>query len=115
MEEYLLSVTNLISLPMQDRLRKLKTANIKTVLYYHSAYGSHTYGFNYEEEHKQGQLPYIMKNCKRHDCFCTDQRDLIPLEEFDAIVFYSRLLSKVEIPKGRNISLYNYKYLVICV
>ncbi|XP_057303502.1 alpha-(1,3)-fucosyltransferase C-like [Hydractinia symbiolongicarpus] len=101
-EEYVLSVDNMKSLSKEDRLKKFKERNIKTVLYYHAAYGSKTYGFNFDETSKQGQLPYIMKGCRRRDCFCTDQRDFIPIEEFDAIVFYSRGIQKSDIPAVRK-------------
>ena len=69
------------------------------MLFYNNAYGSNTYNFNYDEDHKQGQLPYHMNNCKRRDCFCTGHRDLLPLDEFDAIVFHARPLKRSEIPR----------------
>ncbi|XP_057303503.1 alpha-(1,3)-fucosyltransferase C-like [Hydractinia symbiolongicarpus] len=101
-EEYMLSVENMKSMSKEERVKKFKDRNIKTVLYMHMAYGSKTYGFNYNEHSKQGQWPYIMKGCRRRDCFCTDQRDFIPIEEFDAIVFYSRAISKADVPAVRK-------------
>ena len=107
-KEYIQSVRSLMKLTMKERLEKLRNGNIKTILFFHAVYGSKTYGFNYERDDQQGQLPYIMKGCRRHDCFCTDQRDLIPLEEFDAILFYARLITKQNIPKGTVIILRVY-------
>ena len=91
----------MISFSKEERVKKFKERNIKTVLYYHEAYGSTTYGFNFQERSKQGQLPYIWKSCKRRDCFCTDDHNFIPLEDYDAIVFYSRAINKQSIPKGK--------------
>ena len=101
-EEYALNLESMKKLSQTDRLKKLKERDIKTVLYMHAAYGSKTYGFNYPEDSKQGQLPYIMKGCKRRDCFCTDDRSFLPLDEFDAIVFYSRGISQSDIPSGKS-------------
>ena len=101
-EEYALNVESMMKLSQADRLKKLKERDIKTVLYMHAAYGSKTYGFNYPEHSKQGQLPYIMKGCNRRDCFCTDDRSFLPMDEFDAIVFYSRGITQSDRPSGNS-------------
>jgi len=101
-EEYVLSVENMNSITPLERVQKFKARGIKTVLYMHTAYGSKTYGFNSDKDSEQGQRPYIMKGCRRRDCFCTDKRNFIPIEDFDAIVFYSRGVADSDRPAVRK-------------
>ena len=89
-------------LPLEKRLQIFKERNIKTVLFLHAAYGDKLYAFNFPEYTRQGQLPYIMKGCRNKNCFCTDDRDFLPLEEFDALVFYARMMRNTDLPKGKS-------------
>lgn len=107
-EEYVQSVGKLMQVSMKRRLGILKRNKIKTVLFYHIVHGSSTYGFSYDSYEKQGQLPYVMNGCKRFDCFCTDKKDLIPIEEFDAILFHADVLSRNDLPKSKVMAFFTF-------
>ncbi|KAB7503107.1 Alpha-(1,3)-fucosyltransferase 6, partial [Armadillidium nasatum] len=48
-----------------------------------------------------GHEPFEAACCKEKRCFMTDDRNIIPLKEFDAILVHFRNIKKIKIPKER--------------
>ncbi len=47
------------------------------------------------------QDPFIEAKCEYSDCFATNNRSLLPHQDFDAILFHQRPLDKNDLPEKR--------------
>ncbi|KAL7629942.1 UNVERIFIED_CONTAM: hypothetical protein RMT77_019939 [Armadillidium vulgare] len=75
-------------------LKTEKGKEYKKILAYHYDYGkSFRFGFGHE--------PFEAACCKEKRCFMTDDRSIIPIEEFDAILMHFRNLNREKLPKKR--------------
>ncbi|KAL7642686.1 UNVERIFIED_CONTAM: hypothetical protein RMT77_007251 [Armadillidium vulgare] len=66
----------------------------KKILAYHYDYGK-SFGFGL------GHEPFEAACCKEKRCFITNNRSIIPLKEFDAVLVHFRNIEKIRIPEKR--------------
>ena len=78
------------------RQRDANQSELKYILFWNEAYGSKEYDLGF------GREPFYDNLCEETRCYATDNRDLKPVEEFDAVFFHQRSLDFHDVPKKRD-------------
>ena len=77
--------------------RQKDDEKLKYILFWNEAYGSKEYDLGF------GRQPFYDNLCPETRCFATDNRDMIPVDQFDAVFFHQRSLDFNDLPAKRNV------------
>ncbi|KAF0311567.1 Alpha-(1,3)-fucosyltransferase C [Amphibalanus amphitrite] len=69
---------------------------LKYILYWNEFYGSMEFQWG------SGQKPFIENGCEVNTCFGTNNRKLLKMDQFDAILFHAQTLPFFDWPKVRS-------------
>ncbi|XP_037078691.1 alpha-(1,3)-fucosyltransferase C-like [Pollicipes pollicipes] len=69
---------------------------LKHILYWNEFYGSMEFTWG------AGQRPFIDNGCEVNTCFGTNDRELMPVDEYDAILFHVQTLPFFDWPRSRR-------------
>lgn len=73
-----------------------RETELKRILFWNEAYGSKDYGVGF------GQDRLARLGCPVAGCYTTADRSLVPVDEFDAIVFHLRTYNERDLPSSRK-------------
>eukprot|EP00090_Calanus_glacialis_P008606 TRINITY_DN16947_c0_g1_i5.p1 TRINITY_DN16947_c0_g1~~TRINITY_DN16947_c0_g1_i5.p1 ORF type:complete len:435 (-),score=116.30 TRINITY_DN16947_c0_g1_i5:147-1451(-) len=80
----------------KNRQKNASESELKYILFWNEAYGTKEYDIGF------GRQPFYDNLCPETRCFATDDRNLKPAEEFDAVFFHQRSLDFKDIPDKKK-------------
>ena len=80
----------------RNRQKNATESDLKYILFWNEAYGTKEYDIGF------GRQPFYDNLCPETRCFTTEDRNLKPVEEFDAVFFHQRSLDFSDIPDKKK-------------
>ncbi|XP_027208813.2 alpha-(1,3)-fucosyltransferase C [Penaeus vannamei] len=74
----------------------LQDPKLKKILIWNSGYGTKTMSFGY------GRAPFRRAECEVDLCLTTSNRSLLPVVDFDAVIFHFRATERLQMPRSRS-------------
>ena len=80
----------------RNRQKNATESDLKYILFWNEAYGTKEYDIGF------GRQPFYDNLCPETRCVTTEDRNLKPVEEFDAVFFHQRSLDFSDIPDKKK-------------
>lgn len=82
--------------PLFYQYKPSEMINTKTILFWHPFFSDRDYNFGF------GNTPFFYNGCEVTDCYTTENKSMLSVDQFDVIVFHGPYLHSSAFPKQRS-------------